>query len=92
MKNNQIPVFEDAFNLINQSLSLEVQNQKRETALLQSPVWYPERDSSRTPYSLTSMNSRLWRNPSKERESSMKRGKRLLSLGEALLLPSHTVL
>jgi|GEM_PF-1772122 len=59
MKNNQIPVFEDAFNLINQSLSLEVQNQKRETALLQSPVWYPERDSSRTPYSLTSMNSRL---------------------------------
>jgi hypothetical protein len=35
------------------------EQKKRETASLQSPVWYPERDSSRTLCTPTSMNSRL---------------------------------
>ena len=39
------PVFKEGFNLIfSQSISYKMKNQKRETASLQSPAWYPERD------------------------------------------------
>ena len=40
------PVFKEGFDLIFQSVKQlqDQKNQKRETALLQSPAWYPERD------------------------------------------------